>query len=240
MGSIFCLTFLSAKNHNVKITERKFKRKYWLFNKDLLFRESFRRFAFSFVSVIFSTVVFCQNPNFDYTFSNPFQVEGRVFLKWAITAGSTCSGIQIERSTDSLDFVEIGSIVGQCGDANFDVPYNFTDENPGDNSMNYYRLRFGVQAISKVKKLFVINVKGDGFRLIPNPVTGLANLFFENKQQQPFQFILYDLGGNEIQKNTIITTGSISITRNGHPAGLYVFRLLLENEKGIVGKIQFQ
>ena len=74
-----------------------------------------------------------------------------VYLSWEIMGGGQCNGIQILRSTDSLNYVEIGDVQGVCGSPDFAQQYDFTDESPVENSINYYRLELGVQGFSSTQ-----------------------------------------------------------------------------------------
>ncbi len=71
------------------------------------------------------------------------EVNDDIVLNWTIEQGSTCNGIDITRSSDSLNFILIGDIEGICGDQEKSIPYTFVDENPIRNQINYYRLELG-------------------------------------------------------------------------------------------------
>ncbi len=72
-----------------------------------------------------------------------FENNGKVYLNWSIVSGSTCNGIQIYRSTDSVMFTQVGNIPGICGSSSSAISYNFIDDNPVKNKVNYYRLELG-------------------------------------------------------------------------------------------------
>lgn len=76
----------------------------------------------------------------------------QVYLSWEIGQGSTCNGIGVMRSVDSVSFVEIGSIEGVCGSTSEPQSYTFTDLTPQSNRTNYYRLNLGGLAFSSVLK----------------------------------------------------------------------------------------
>ena len=70
--------------------------------------------------------------------------KGTVDLHWSIMEGSTCNGIQIYRSNDSIQFSKIGEISGVCGSISEEQSYTFSDVNPFRNQVNYYRLELGI------------------------------------------------------------------------------------------------
>ena len=72
-----------------------------------------------------------------------FESNAKIYLNWSIVSGSTCNGIKIFRSIDSLNFYEIGKIEGICGNISAEQFYNFIDENPVKNKINFYKLELG-------------------------------------------------------------------------------------------------
>src|SRR5437870_3891883 len=77
------------------------------------------------------------------------QVENRVQLNFTISAGNTCNGIQIFRSPDAVNFIEIGDIQGVCGSSDRSESYFFIDQAPLKNKTNYYRLQLGTLGSSE-------------------------------------------------------------------------------------------
>ena len=168
--------------------------------------------------------------------SNPilarFQVSetnGTVFLSWAITQGSTCNGIQILRSTDSINFIGIGSIPGICGSTSFEQPYNFIDENPVKNKANYYRLSLGGSGFSEILSVEIIALENNGYQIRPNPITANALIYFSNEKNQEHQLVVSNLRGNKIFTATTkqnffeLNTASIS-------SGVYAFTISLTGD----------
>ena len=129
-----------------------------------------------------------------------FEYKGSVYLNWMITSGSTCDGIKIYRSTDSLSFKEIGNIGGVCGSTSAPQPYSFTDENPDKNSINYYRLELGFNDFSEIISLEVIILESNKIQIRPNPVVNKAKIYFENSIGEKFNLLLYDSNGRLCKK----------------------------------------
>ncbi len=111
------------------------------------------------------------------------KVGSDVYLNWTINAGSICSGIEIERSTDSIAFENIGNIAGTCGSISEAVTYNFTDKSPITNKKNYYRLIFGGTQISKVISIEFIDVEKLGYQIRPHPLLDNSVIYFENNKK---------------------------------------------------------
>ena len=143
---------------------------------------------------IAATKVFAQhNPILD-NFSI-FENNGKVFLNWTITSGSTCNGIQIYRSTDSTNFIQVGDIAGVCGSSSSPTPYNFTDDNPIKNSINCYRLELGGNGSSQILSVEIIDIASGGFQIRPNPIITDAKIYFDNNKKEEHHFTLYNMSG---------------------------------------------
>ena len=165
---------------------------------------------------------------------------GAIYLNWVITSGSTCNGIDIFRSVDSLNFSLIGSIGGICGSPEFAQPYSFTDETPVKNSINYYRLELGGSGYSEIIAIELIVFDGNDYQIRPNPAPTQAKIVFENDQNQPAFLKLYDFRGNLIEDLT--TEENFFIVNTSYlPGGMYLFTISdLENETKIKGKLMVQ
>jgi hypothetical protein len=149
-----------------------------------------------------------------------------LFLPWAIAEGSTCNGIQISRSTDSVNFTEVGSIPGICGSTSFEQPYNFTDENPVKNKVNYYRLGLGGSGLSEILSVEIIALENSGYQIRPNPITADAKIYFSNNKNQAHQLIIYNLSGVKIFTTTT-KQDFFQINTAVIQAGIYVFSISL-------------
>lgn len=121
---------------------------------------------------------------------------GSVYLSWQIKSGSTCNGIQIYRSTNNLNFVQIGDIPGICGNISFAQDYSFTDPNPVKNSKNYYRLELGNNGFSQTVAVEVIDISVTGFQVRPNPAATQVKILFDNDISLSHNLNLYNVIGS--------------------------------------------
>jgi hypothetical protein len=150
--------------------------------------------------------------------------KGRVFLEWVISAGNTCQGIRILRSTDSLHFIQIGDIGGVCGSITVPTTYTFTDDHPVKNKTNYYQLELGGIGLSSVVVIKVIDFGKNGYQIIPNPVTDNARIFFSNDTRQYYELNVFTLQGALI--STLHTTQNVfEITKMQIQSGLLFFTI---------------
>ena len=75
------------------------------------------------------------------------------------------------------------------------------------------------------------------YNVYPNPMAEIAFLSFENKDFKSHRVILYNLSGEAVFESNSTTTDKIEIVRNGLPAGLYFFQILLDGNPYGTGKI---
>lgn len=152
-----------------------------------------------------------------------FQHNDQVFLSWVIARGSTCNGIQVERSTDNLVFEMVGYIGGVCGSASEPRPYSFIDQNPVKNQTNYYRLELGNQGYSETQSL-EFQVFSAGLTVGPNPAQDETKIRFSNPFQDPVNLEIYNLSGRlvrELQGNS----NTFQLDLSSFQDGVYLLRL---------------
>ena len=149
---------------------------------------------------------------------------GKIFLRWVITSGSTCDGTKIFRSTDNLTFTKIGEISGVCGSSSFAKPYDFIDENPENNLKNHYRLELGNNGYSKVVSLEITDLQNGGYQVRPNPVTSQAKIYFKNKNYENHQLKIHNQNGSFVSSsNTNDDCFDFDATKL--QAGIYIFTI---------------
>lgn len=152
--------------------------------------------------------------------------EGDVYLNWSIIAGSTCNGIQIYRSTDSISFSQIGEIAGVCGSVGFEQPYDFTDNNPVKNKVNYYRLELGNQGFSQILSVEIIDIESNGYQIRPHPANSETVIYFDNNTKQEQQLTLYNMNGIVVF-TTITNEDFFQLNTSLLQSGLYLFTISL-------------
>jgi hypothetical protein len=168
------------------------------------------------------------------------ELNGKVLLNWQVIQGSTCNGIQIYRSVNNSNFVEVGEIVGVCGSSLEPINYNFTDNNPVPNQVNYYRLELGGAGNSEVLGIEIIDVKSIGFQIRPHPVTANSKLFFSNPKSKSHILIMYSITGKEVMQ-TETAESYFNLTSSLFQSGLYFFRIYSESNQLVTsGKLVVQ
>ncbi|HYV95325.1 MAG TPA: T9SS type A sorting domain-containing protein [Chitinophagales bacterium] len=145
------------------------------------------------------------------------QIENYIHLDFTVHGGITCSGTEVQRSTDSIHFETIGTIPGVCGSSNFDVSYSFDDSLPVKNQFNYYRINFGQFGYSKVIKLWYVDY-GNEFVVVSNTI------FFSNPNHENLTLSIFNLQGQMIQSWQ--TYGdAVSLDWRVFPSRMYFFQV---------------
>ena len=164
---------------------------------------------------------------------------GKVLLAWTIKSGSTCNGMQIFRSQDSVEYDLIEDIQGVCGDLSSSVSYTFTDSEPELNATNYYKISFGGTQESHVLSIDVYNILNNSYLLKPNPVSGISDLYFNNDNQNDLVLKVYGDFGDVIYTDTTNSTKFI-LDRSHFVSGMYYFSLENLNTRNVInGKALF-
>lgn len=164
------------------------------------------------------------------------EINGRVYLEWIISAGNTCQGIRILRSTDSINFIQIGDIGGVCGNINTPQGYDFTDDNPIKNKINYYRLELGGIGLSKIISVEIIDLQSGGYQVRPNPVTSKSVIHFSNPGKRPCQLNIYSISGHEIFHKEVFDN-SFHLFKGDLQTGFYLFTITtMEGTRIVNGK----
>lgn len=167
-----------------------------------------------------------------------FLDKDKAILKWVIKGGSTCNGINIYRSDDTLSsFVQIGSIAGICGSSASATPYEFTDISPIPNKINYYRLELGTQGFSGFTSVEFISISNNGFMIRPQPVIDFATIYFHNPSQLTYTFSVMDVNGKVVQIIENIDGESFLFSKGNLPGGIYIFALENKGYIKVSGKI---
>lgn len=160
----------------------------------------------------------------------------QVQLRWVISSGQTCNGTFIERSGNNFQWERIGEIPGICGSSATPVPYNFIDEFPIKNNINYYRLELGGQGYSKVVSVPFYDYSEKGYVIIPNPANSKTNFYFGDSESDNFLINIYSVSGTHIHEYKG-TGSSYLLDVTNMFSGVYLFIISRKGYKDISGKL---
>jgi len=175
-----------------------------------------------------------QNPPMLVAFEvNRFQ--NSIIVNWEIESGNLCSGLQVEHSSDSINFTSIYDYPGVCGSSTANERYTFTHANPITNSKNYYRINLGTNGISEILSITFVKVEEDGYALFPMPVESNSKIYFSNDNNETVDFFVFNSAGAEVIKQEGLKTNEIGLGKLTLPLGIYHFNILIGKHK-IEGK----
>lgn len=160
-----------------------------------------------------------------------YENDGVVYLNWSILSGSTCDGIRVYRSPDSLRFSQIGEISGVCGSVSFEQSYDFTDPEPIMNVKSYYRLELGNLGFTRAISIQVFDLGVNDFLMSPNPCDRQTTIRISNESGREQWFTLHDSGGRLVHEK-LTREELILVDVSLLPSGIYLFRTS-ENGKEI-------
>jgi hypothetical protein len=150
-----------------------------------------------------------------------FQMDQSVLLNFTIRGGITCLGIDIERSSDSINFKVIGSISGICGSTSEEVTYSFEDSDPLINQPNHYRLLLGQVGYSEILAVAFLDYT-NGAVVIPNPFLEKTTIYFPDGFGNDRMLKLFDLAGKLVRQQPV-SGNAIELEASGFSPGLYLF-----------------
>ncbi len=174
----------------------------------------------------------------EISYSNFTAIEqnDHVFLKWVIDSGSTCFGIEIQRTIDEINYTKVGEIIGTCGSNSSSQSYSFFDESPVFNTTNSYRLLFGGSQYSISKQIFIRSIPDGEIFLYPNPASEQITMEFNNEKSDQFTIEIQDLNGKSIFSEP---TKSDSYDYNCSALKAGTYWVVLRNETGIFARTRF-
>lgn len=174
----------------------------------------------------------------EHPFIGSFDVtvlDGSIQLHWVMQGGSTCDGSEVERSTNGTDFIPIHRIEGICGDAQFDVPFSYLDQNPPELSTLYYRIKLGFEGVSSVKTVIFDQLIDSEHRFHPSPMRDEATLLLNVTSSASVELYIFDPAGRSVYQAYDLTGREHKINMPSIESGAYIY-LAISGGKRFTGK----
>lgn len=133
----------------------------------------------------------------------------RIILTWTIGQGNSCIGIGIYRSKDDLEYEKIHEFFGECGSPSKAQFYSFVDENPIQNSDNFYVLELGFSGRTTPVLVTFEALPDSGSKVVPNPVSDSATIIYLNPNEKMNVLKFFNNSGQLI---TEITSSKSTVT----------------------------
>lgn len=160
-------------------------------------------------------------------------LDGRIRVAWTMQGGSTCFGLDVERSTDGIDFQQVHRIEGICGDPTIAVPFSWIDGSPPELSTVYYRIMFGLEGYSSVKSVEFHQLTTSSYRFFPSPTRGEARLLLNVEPSASVDVRIYDAMGGLVLERSGSLGNDIQLFLVDLASGTYTFQAVSEGQRSI-------
>lgn len=159
------------------------------------------------------------------------QERNSILLKWTATRETNFKKYEVERSTNALNFISIGSVAGQHL-----TSYDFTDMYLPHAPVIYYRLKMidvdGRYTYSRIVTVKPANSNSD-IVVYPNPANTIVTMKWQQSSSANNSLLITDITGRSVVEQTFAhATGSITLDTKHLPAGRYFVRI--KNDNGLI------
>jgi len=149
--------------------------------------------------------------------------DGQVIIDWTMIAGSTCDGIVIERSLDSILFEPVGRIFGLCGAIAEPVEYRYVDGDPPEFRKVYYRIELGGNGYSSIRSILLERLFSAEHLFVPSPVSGVGVLLLRVPPETVFSVEFWSASG--MLQHRVEARGSrVEVPTDGWEPGTYLYK----------------
>lgn len=162
--------------------------------------------------------------------------QNKIIIDWEIAGGNLCTGLKVEHSTDSLNFVSIYDYPGICGSSTSNEKYSYTHTNPVPNTRNYYRINLNTNGYSEILGITFIKLEDNGYALFPMPLESGSWLYFINDNKEDATIVIYNSSGRKIFEQELLKTNEVYLGNLSLPLGVYHFNILITDQKKVEGK----
>lgn len=154
---------------------------------------------------------------------------GKVELQWSTSQETNNKGFSIERSTDGVNWIVMGSLRG-AGSSSIETSYRFIDHIPAEGK-NFYRLvqedLDGVRSYSKVVTINMANSQPFSYWVRNNPGKGIFQLSTRSTTKVDLSVI--DLTGKILIQRSV-NNGLHQLDLSKYAPGVYLLQMKLNNQ----------
>ena len=199
--------------------------------------KAFLHFLIGAILSFLPFVVSAQKANPGIENFKAYKSGSKVFIRFSISAGSTCDGILIRRSVEDGNFLPIREIEGICGSDSASITYIEEDDVPVFNRQLKYFLELGRSGFSDTLQSFFTETSAAGY-ILTRQAEGWK-ILLENASGELLSLLVYDLQGKPILV-TETRSDFFEVPFAKLPNALVFFRLS-DSKSGIItsGKLMF-
>ncbi len=151
------------------------------------------------------------------------------FLSWATEQEKNTAHFNIQRSSNALDFTNIGTVAAQ-GNSTTISNYTYDDITPLSGA-NYYRLELvDNNGDISYSSIILLNIRQNGtdYTFYPNPTENIVNYEYEASIKEPLEIEVIDIYGRTLENIQIESqTGinQIPVSLESYPVGTYIIKV---------------
>lgn len=153
-------------------------------------------------------------------------------ISWSGPIQQVVDKFVVEKSRDNETWNEVGTVFNGVL-TNTKINYSIVDDNNPD-VLEYYRVKQfmndGEIVLSSIISADCDDLK-DAYTIYPNPNKGIMNLEYSSASDAILEF--FDIYGNVVYRQTLeasMKSKIVQIQTENVPAGMYVYRITMENE----------
>jgi len=162
--------------------------------------------------------------------------EQAVQLDWSTAMEENASYFQVERSTDGMHFLSLGTVVA-AGYSSSLQNYHYVDHYAVRGTV-YYRIAEydvnGTKMYSGVKAVY--GSKRMSLTVYPNPSVNSFNVFVESEEDEKINLVIYDVLGHVAERKTI-SSNSITVVGETLARGAYILHVQKPDETLSIQKL---
>ncbi len=168
------------------------------------------------------------------------KIESTVKLNWTTASEQNNKGFEIQRSTDSKEWIDLGFVksLAENGFSMFNLAYEYTDLNPQVGS-NYYRLKqldYDGKIEYSVIRMVAFEGQNKGVVFYPNPTEGTLNIsgLTGNNQIR----VIDNIGRIIMTEQPKQSQNEYQLDLSALPEGLYYISIINEKGELVTEKVQ--
>ncbi|MDX2360356.1 MAG: T9SS type A sorting domain-containing protein [Crocinitomicaceae bacterium] len=152
-------------------------------------------------------------------------------IDWTTISESGNDYFVVERSSDSISFIQLGSVNG-VGSSNSTENYSFTDSTANINEHYYYRIQQvdfdgSSEFLITVEYISFVGIKelsASKFKSYPNPTSDLFTIIFEEDYEN-IKVLIFDLTGKKVLSQSFNSTNELTVNLNDLNSAIYSYKL---------------
>lgn len=188
-----------------------------------------------YISCLLSLLGICSIVNAQTSIRNFYlqQYQKSIKVNFVITSRQYCTGYEIQRSTDTIEFVSIYNYPVFCSESREPISVVYYDEQPVKNTISFYRIYVPPSTLSSIQAITYRESPDLGYILYSNPVDQI----FKMKVNSPFATTeLYNVTGRKLFDFLADAEGMINENIQLLPNGIYYFLIKTKDNLMVRGK----